>query len=282
MINISIAGDRLRRTEYLAVAHARSKGAIVVAAAGNDGDDIGNISPGGLPGVITVAATGVDDMRTVFSNWGGGVDIAAPGVDILSIRARQTDLLKFERDDYVAGTAFVGAEKQYYRLTGTSFAAPFVSGVASLILSMQPELTDMQVTRMLMHSARDIGTPGWDQYSGYGLLDARAALEGSPDFYVLPRILNVVGVNTDQGFRLEVSGRAMADDFGRAWIEIGAGPDPDAWEKVTDDITDAVDSGTLALLDADHFRDGPEWTIRLVVEHANGSRREARFNLKVG
>jgi subtilisin family serine protease len=282
VINVSIAGERLRRSEYLAVAYARSKGAIVVAAAGNEGRDVGGYSPAGLPGVVTVAASDLDDRRTGFSNWGAGVDLAAPGVDILSLRARQSDLLEFEREDYVAGTAIVGKDRRQYRLTGTSFSAPFVSGVASLILALRPELTATQVTRMLMHSARDIETPGWDQYTGYGLLDAKAALAADPDYYVLPRIRSVAGVKSKEGFVLQVTGRAMASDFGKAWVEIGRGGEPQEWVRASEEIVRPIADGLLASIPAARFAGSRTWTVRLVVVHANGTRREARFKLEVG
>ena len=91
VINISIGGKRLNPMELFAVNYARSKGVIVVAAAGNEGINTKEFSPAGLPGVVTVAATGPDNKRVGYSGWGAGVDIAAPGVDILSLRARRTD-----------------------------------------------------------------------------------------------------------------------------------------------------------------------------------------------
>lgn len=282
VINISIGGNELRRREHLAVAYARDKGAIVVAASGNEGVNIDTFSPAGLLGVITVAATDLTDTRLGYSNWGAGVDIAAPGVDILSTRARLTDLLKFERESYKPGTAYVGADNRYYRVTGTSFAAPLVSGVASLILSVNPQLTGMQVTRMVMHSTRDINVPGWDQYTGYGILDARKALKADPDFYTLARIFNVRGVKRDGKTAVEISGRALADKFARAWIEAGKGKDPKQWKKISNDITKPVNRGVMALVSPKSFRGGKVWTLRLIVEHKNGFRREARFNLKLG
>jgi subtilisin family serine protease len=253
----------------------------VVAATGNDAQSTGDDSPAGLPGVITVAATGLDDDRLGFSNWGPGVDVAAPGWDILSLRARGTDFLKFTRDDYQPGAVVVGEDRRYYRLTGTSFAAPFVTGVASLLLSVRPDLTDMQVMRMILHSAKDIETPGWDQYTGYGRLDARAALAANPDLYVLARIRGAAAKRVGRELFLEVSGRARADRFRRAWIEAGAGGDPQQWVKVSEDIERPVDDGPLAHVPASRFAGSPEWTLRLVVEHQNGARREARFHLEV-
>jgi subtilisin family serine protease len=282
VINLSYGGRHRRWTEYLAVAYARQKGVIVVTAAGNDAEEADRHSPGGLPGVITVAATGVKDERLGFSNWGGGVDLAAPGWDILSLRARGTDALKFLRDDYKPGAAIVGEDRRYYRLTGTSFSAPFVTGVASLIWSVRPGLTDMQVMRMLLHSARDIETAGWDQYTGYGLLDAQAALAADPDYYVLARILGAVGKQGPGGTVVAVSGRARANWFKRAWIEAGQGTDPQTWIKVSDDLGQPVGRGVLAEIPANRFRGARDWTLRLIVEHANGTRREARFKLAIG
>jgi subtilisin family serine protease len=279
VINISYGGLGRTWSEYLAVAYARSRGVIVVAAAGNDGAEAAGESPAGLPGVITVAATRPDDQRLGFSNWGPGVDIAAPGLDVLSLRARHTDLLRFKRDDYRAGAVIVGDDRRYYRLTGTSFSAPFVAGVASLIWSLRPDLTDMQVMRMVLHSARDIGTPGWDQYTGYGLLDAGAALAADPDFYLLARLSGVAVRQTDQGQVVEVSGRARADRFGRAWLELGRGDSPETWRRVSEDLEQPVDGGVVAAIPADRLRGSKTWTLRLVVEHAGGARREARFAL---
>jgi len=279
VINISLGGRHLNFMEYLAVLYARSKGVIVVAAAGNAGINTEDFSPAGLPGVVTVAATDPEDGRTPYSCWGGNVDIAAPGVDILSLRARRTDLLKFLKTEYRPGEAFVGDKSDYYRASGTSFSAPFVSGVASLIFSRNPGLSATQVTRMILHSARDINVPGWDRFTGYGLLDARAALKADPDFYVLSRILRVSGTKKDGELFVEISGRAKADKFSKAWIEAGEGENPSKWVKISEDIAAPVDNGRLALVSARHFRGGPVWTLRLVVAHQNGFQREARFLL---
>lgn len=278
VINISYGGRHRRWTEYQAIAYARQKGVIVVAAAGNQAYEAQSHSPGGLPSVITVAATGVDDKRLGFSNWGPGVDISAPGWDILSLRARGTDMLRFLRDDYQPGSVFVGDDKRYYRLTGTSFAAPFVAGAASLIWSIQPNLTDVQVMRMLLHSARDIETPGWDQYTGYGLLDVSAALAADPRRYIQSRILGVSGKQVGKDVLLEVSGRAQSDRFRRAWIEAGRGEMPREWVRVAE-VGKPVDRGPLALISPQRLQGSADWTLRLMVEREDGTRRESRFKL---
>ena len=123
IINLSLGGRTLTKVEQLAVDHARSMGAIVVVAAGNSGQSVADFSPAGLRGVITVTATDRKDRRAGFSNWGPLVDIAAPGVDVLSLRARRTDLLSLIRGvKYKRGDGILGEDQSYYRASGTSFA----------------------------------------------------------------------------------------------------------------------------------------------------------------
>jgi len=281
VINVSIAGRTLSRIEQSAVDEAVKAGALVVVAAGNDGVDLKDISPAGLKGVITVAATDYKDQRTKYSNWGGKVDIAAPGEEILSLRAVQTDLLQFFDKKYKRGTNILGKDQLYYRLSGTSFAAPFVAGVASLLLSVRPELTAAQVKRMLLQSAKDIDVPGVDQFTGYGLLDAGAAMHLDPEFFVEAAITGVGVVQVGGKPHLRISGITDADRFKTAWIELGAGETPGEWKRVADNISRTETAGTLADLSVSNFAGSDQWVIKIVSEHENGRRREARFVLKV-
>jgi len=68
-----------------------------------------------------------------------------------------------DRDPLSLGSPYVGEDRRYYRASGTSFVAPMVTGVASLLLAKNPSLSLEQLKRVLMHSARDIETPGLDQ-----------------------------------------------------------------------------------------------------------------------
>src|SRR5262249_23568917 len=113
--------------------------------------------------VITVAATDPSDAIAGFSNSGTKIDVAAPGVDILSLRAAGTSL----------GTP---VDSNYTRASGTSMAAPHVSGVAALILSQHPDYSNESVRQALRASGADLGNPGFDDAFGYGRVDASAAL----------------------------------------------------------------------------------------------------------
>ncbi len=198
------------------------------------------------------------------------------------MRAIQTDLLQFFDKEYKAGSNVMGTHRHYYRLSGTSFAAPYVAGVASLLFSLRPELTPEQVKRMILHSAKDIEIPGVDQFTGYGLLDAAAALKADPEFFVDARIEGIAVAQADGQQVVQVSGRVDADQFKTAWIEIGAGEEPEDWKRVAEDIDKTGEAGVLANIPAGSFAGSKVWVIKVVSEHENGKRRENRFILKIG
>lgn len=159
VLNISFAGSGTTRTLTDAVEYALARGATIVAAAGNDGAF--QVSyPAALPGVIAVGATDPYDSRWSdtdgASNMGAALDVMAPGKAILTY----------------AGTS---ATSLTYR-KGTSLATPFVSGLAALMLSVWPSLTPEEVVDILAATAEDLGSPGWDQEFGWGLIDAAEAV----------------------------------------------------------------------------------------------------------
>lgn len=147
-----------------AIQYAISKGSVVVAAAGNSNINVAYTVPAGFEEIITVGATAPGDQRAYFSNWGSGLDIAAPGWDILSLRAANTNM----------GYA-VGGE--YTRAWGTSMASPIVAGVAALMMSQDLTQNADDIHRRLMFSAKDIGSTGFDTSFGYGLVNAEKAVQ---------------------------------------------------------------------------------------------------------
>jgi len=142
------------QTIALAVEYAASRGAVLVAAAGNDGADGGDTWPAANPRVISVAATVSSDRRIFFSNWGGSVDIAAPGSEILSTRAALTS---------VGGTSGV-VDERYTRASGTSMAAPQVAGAVALVLSAFPRLSPAEAATRVIATADPL--PGFEVRGG--------------------------------------------------------------------------------------------------------------------
>jgi parallel beta-helix repeat protein len=139
--------------EYAAIKYAYDAGVLLVASAGNDASDYKSY-PAAYDEVVAVTATAPSDIPALFTNYGDWVEVAAPGVSINST--------------YLNGN--------YIKLSGTSMAAPHVSGVAALIWSQFPNMTRDQVRSQLCHTADDLGSPGFDEYYGYGRINARKAV----------------------------------------------------------------------------------------------------------
>jgi hypothetical protein len=164
-INLSFGGDEDNDTVRDAIAYAARHGAVVVCGAGNGQDERpqypGYYARYGLG--ISVAALKSDGTLAAFSSRGPQIDVAAPGEHIMST------YLTYEN-------AFQSPMRDYLESGGTSFAAPFVTGLAGLAYTLQPTLQLNEFQEFLRHTARDLGTPGRDDTYGWGLPDAPALL----------------------------------------------------------------------------------------------------------
>lgn len=281
VISMSVGGKEMTMIEQQALDYAYSKGAVIVIAAGNEGINVDSYGLAANDNVITVGATGLDGKHAIFSNWGSKIDIAAPGVEVLGLRARSTDtMLGIEGVEYVERANYVGEDRRYYRASGTSFAAPIVAGVASLLLTRDPTLTNDEVKQILLQSARDADTPGVDQFSGYGIVDAQAALR-TPAGYFVEASISGVAVNQANAL-IRVNGDAVADEFDEAWIEIGPGTAPTSWKRIGSNLRDPVQGGIVGNIPFSELGGSPQWTIKLVVRHQDGRAREAWFLLSLG
>jgi len=157
ILSISLGGSLPSKKTSDATRYAVSKGAIVIAAAGNSGKEAPSY-PGAYPWVIAVGAIDSTGKRASYSQYGSFLDIVAPGSNIISTVPK--------------GTCELCDPTGYLSLSGTSMATPHVSGVAALYWSNNMSLTNKQVAIMLVKSADDLGTAGWDKYYGYGRVDA--------------------------------------------------------------------------------------------------------------
>jgi hypothetical protein len=284
VINLSIEQLEHDKSQALqwAVNYAHKKGVLIVVASGNQGRDTATISPSGLDHVITVAASDTNDKRMGFSNYGKYIKISAPGEEILSLRARKTDLLVMAGSkDYKPGRAFFGPEAKYYHATGSSFSAPFVTGVASLILAKNSRLSSQQVERMLLMSADDIEAPGWDQLSGYGRLNARKALEADPDYHLYAELHRVAAARDGGRTVLQVFGTARGSHLRDFRFEVGEGENPTNWRRAGQATGGQVNDGLLGSFNRGDFGAAGKWSIRLVAEDRRGIARESRTILSL-
>lgn len=163
VINLSLGSSEPDLAELDAIRYAIDSGVTVVASAGNEGPGVGIEYPAGYPGVISVGATDRWNVVADYSNTGSGLDLVAPGTDVL--------------------TWAVDSKGYYIALTsGTSFAAPMVTGIAALMLTEAPDLTPHQVVTMLRETATDLGPAGRDESSGSGLVNAAAAVAAAAEW----------------------------------------------------------------------------------------------------
>jgi hypothetical protein len=159
VLNLSLGGSVDTQVERDAIAYAIAHGVVVVAAMGN-GFQQGNLTsyPAAYPDVVAVGAIDQADHRAVFSQTGPHIDIAAPGVGVLS-------------------TVW---DNGFDTFDGTSMATPHVAGVAALILSCNSNLTGPQVADILRQTAQPLrdnpADPVPNDNYGFGCVDAEAAI----------------------------------------------------------------------------------------------------------
>ena len=153
VINISIGGSSSSSTLQNAVNYAWNKGCIIFACAMNESTST-PYYPAACDNVAAVSATTSTDLRASFSNYGNWVDLSAPGASIYT-------------------TKNGGGYSTWY---GTSFSSPITAGLAALILSIDPSLTNSQVVETLEQNADDLGTAGYDIYFGHGRINVYQSL----------------------------------------------------------------------------------------------------------
>ena len=175
VINISLGTTGSCGTSMQsAINSARSLGASVIVAAGNDTEDSVNFTPANCNGVVAVASVNRSGGQSSFSNFGALVKLAAPGGERPGVASN--DILSTLNN----GMTTPGSDS-YFTYHGTSMAAPTVSGVVALMLSVKPTLKPDDVTFLLQSTTRHF--PSVCSQCGAGIVNARAAVDaatGSP------------------------------------------------------------------------------------------------------
>ena len=149
IISISLCGSTPSSVLTSAESYAWNKGSVIFAAAGNASSSSPNY-PAADANVVAVSASDVNGTFASFSNYGSWIDLSAPGNNILT-------------------TVMGGSYGAWY---GTSFSTPIAAAVGALVLSVKPGLSASALVTLLEQNADDLGTPGWDQYFGYGQVNA--------------------------------------------------------------------------------------------------------------
>jgi thermitase len=152
--NVSFGGAAGSSAVQSAAQYMRSKGGVVVVAAGNSGLAEGYVQSSAL---TVASASDTNDAWASFSSYGPFVDVAAPGVGIWST---------------TSGGGYGG-------VSGTSFAAPVTAGVYALMIAANPTLPPQTLDSLLFSTAADLGTTGYDNYFGNGRIDAARAVNAA-------------------------------------------------------------------------------------------------------
>lgn len=263
IINLSLGGPGSSTTLRDAMAYAVGLGSVVVVAAGNDGSAVAQYPAAYAPeieGVVAVGATDWFGSLTEFSSWGDWVTIAAPGLDV----------------------GFPGTDGEYYVGNGTSFAAPFVSGAAALLVAMGAP-SPAAVESSLTSTARDAGPRGVDPFYGHGVLDVAAALGLGPSVPLDRRSGDATPEDGLPARAVALTGSAVATlapegdvDWYR-FTSASAG-----WFRATVSVMDQVTTGEAALDPAVQVLDGDGRVLASVDRQLTNGAESAVFEVPAG
>ena len=223
-----------------AINYAYGQGAVLVAAAGNDCSNNKNF-PAAYDKVISVAATNQNDGKASFSNYGSWVDIAAPGMNILSSVPNN----------------------EYARYDGTSMACPHVAGLVGLILSNN-DFNQEEVKTILRSTTDQVVS---SKYIGIGRINAYSSIIiNSTPIVNLNSNLDDVTVNGT----IDIFGTVNGSIFGNYSIFYGEGIYPTSWNLLFSSST-SVDNGILYSWNTETVNDG-SYTIKLVAFDIYGNK----------
>lgn len=294
-----------------AVNIAYNNGALLIASAGNDDfnvDRFENRKPTSITCktptgeledcVIVVGSSSEKDEKSNFSNWGGGLDVVAPGGGDENLLSVDWDWTKFDNSflnilslnwfwfwnqNHTQGEWWTRSNQiheQFARSAGTSFSAPHVAALAALILGKKPELSAKEVRNVIINSSDDIKPDlygiGFDDKTGYGRINAKRALE-EMDTATPPRAYISQPTNGFvSGQKLQIKGTARAEQFSKYFIEYTHYPDRSNFESEGISYSQSgggapVNNGLLAEFDFSG-RSAGQYIFKLTVESLNGKK----------
>ena len=249
IINLSLGGEGFSQINQQLYRDLRQQGIFVVSSAGNEASTAPGY-PAAYDSVISVSAVDIQRQIASYSNRGTTIDIAAPGGD------SGADINGDGYPDGVLSTGgsatASGIEFAYVFLSGTSMAAPHVSGVIALMKSINPNLTPQQF-EVLLQSGRltdDLGAPGRDDLYGHGLINANKAVQAALDSigaeFTAPASLQASSLNLNFGTSQD-SLTLFLSNAGSGELRV-IGVDSDApWLQINPDQVDGHGLGRYLL-----------------------------------
>jgi subtilisin family serine protease len=241
VINMSWGAGWETLAVHEALQYARSRGVVLIASAGNDGYYKVNY-PAAYAEAIAVGATTSADQITTFSTFNDSIDICAPGMSILSLRAQGTDMYAIRGE---SGVHIIDGD--YYLASGTSMSGPHVVGVAAYLRALSPGLDHDVIQGILESTADDFvdpyGTgaslPGWDMYSGHGRVNLQAALGSGPPS--VRAMLSSPARHSILSGTVDIIGSADGAGFTEYLLEYGVGSNPTSWHEISSSFMPVTD-----------------------------------------
>jgi subtilisin family serine protease len=263
IISMSLGGPVNTAFENAEITRLKDQGILVVAASGNDGNGANRVEyPAGYDSVMGVGAADANSEIASFSTYNSEVDVAGPGVDVLSTTST--------------------SDSSYSEFSGTSMAAPHVAALAALLWSQFPDKSVDEIRDAIQKSARDVGACGKDRLFGHGMVDVVAAAAF---------LENNSNVATEISGCIDVEISLLTDDWGQettylvvpkdgsGGIVYRGGPYPNG-RRVTYTDRIQLESGCYNLMVLDSYGDGstnPEYGVGEVRVSYNGIQQFA-FN----
>ncbi len=270
IINISLGREGISKLEQLGVNYAWNMGCLVIVAAGNQAGRVSKHGPAGLSRTFSVASIDVNGTQRATSNVGRTVAISGPGEAIYSLSSSTGKIDK---------TMIPFTSSEYHQLHGTSFAAPYVAGTASLVWAKYPDLTNLQLTHLLIETARDANEKGWDIKTGAGMVNARAALEYANRPMVAVRI-------TDLRLEKRMNDILWADLYGvidgpvksyTVWVAEKTQSGEEKFFPVYGPAAFKVDDGFICRIPGKMLK-GKQWSFRITALTEDGQTKRVKMS----
>jgi len=241
-----------------AIKFAHSLGVIMVASAGNDGNDRPHY-PSDYPEVISVGGSAPDGKRWSHSNFGNNLCLLAPAQSIITTTPN----------------------KSYGLKSGTSISAPYVSASIALMLEVNPNLQLEDVKSILTTTARSVDPDGWNYFTGAGILDVAAALENI--HYGELKLYSPIAyepVNKNKIKLLPIIGSIITPLFDYYQVLIGKGKNPSIWDTLSNKLYTAKLKDTIFNIDLTQFKD-TIYTINILINLKNQKKLQLRTQIQI-
>lgn len=248
IINLSLGGSGATTYEQEIYDDVRDQGVIVIAAAGNESSDTKSY-PAAYDGVVAVSAVDSSKNFASYSNYGSTIDVSAPGGS------------SSEQVYSTCGDDSSDISYTYEYKYGTSMATPHVSGVAALMKSIYSDLTPDSFDGLLAgeYLTEDLGDSGWDEEYGYGMIDAKKAVDiayQSAEDGTTPAVLSVSPSSISFGSSMTTSDVTVSSQ-GEETLTVESAVSDATWLSVAATDVDSSNLGTYTItVDRSGLSDG--------------------------